>query len=109
MKSDTTSYIHLQSLYKTAANADKAKFVEILKVVVKGKEGGEVALGLVDEFVKNCHGLKVLKGWKWGALDELDKAKVIKYGEKTTEETALGTFLSLFNHAIFITHCFQPF
>ena len=70
MKSDTKSYIHLQTLYKNQAAEDKAKFTELLKGIEAGSAGGgsegaTVALEMVDDFVKNCHALKLLRGKKW--------------------------------------------
>ena len=71
LKSDTTSYIQLQNLYKTQANLEKAKFVEILEDV-RTKAGVETPIPtvLVDEFVKNCHQLKILKGKVVGDEDD---------------------------------------
>lgn len=78
MKSDTKSYIHLQNLYKTQANEDRARFSDLLRGVEAGWAGGAEekmegiersaaaeALSLVDDFVKNAHGLKVLRGKRW--------------------------------------------
>lgn len=50
-------------MYKAQANAEKAEFINILEGV--RKEAGvekPVPEGLVDEFIKNCHQLKILKG-----------------------------------------------
>lgn len=67
IKSDTTSYIHLQNLYKTQANAEKAEFVKILEEV-RQKAGvpQPIPSVLVDEFVKNSHQLKIIKGKPYG-------------------------------------------
>jgi len=62
MKADTNSYIHLQNLYKTRAEEEKAVFKSFLTVPLDD--------ALVDTFVKNAHGLKLLRGKKWGALDD---------------------------------------
>ncbi|KAJ6627840.1 hypothetical protein B0H10DRAFT_2209966 [Mycena sp. CBHHK59/15] len=61
MKANTTSYIHLQKLYKTRAEEEKAMFKAFLAVPIDD--------ALIDSFVKNAHGLKVLRGKKWGALN----------------------------------------
>ncbi|KAJ6487955.1 hypothetical protein C8R45DRAFT_995037 [Mycena sanguinolenta] len=61
MKANTASYIHLQKLYKTRAEEEKAIF--------KGFLGVPVEDVVVDSFVKNAHGLKVLRGRKYGTLD----------------------------------------
>ncbi|KAJ7634864.1 hypothetical protein FB45DRAFT_910090 [Roridomyces roridus] len=61
MKANTSSYIHLQKLYKTRAEEEKATLKGFLTVPIDD--------AMVDSFVKNAHGLKVLRGKKWGALD----------------------------------------
>ncbi|KAJ7267019.1 hypothetical protein B0H12DRAFT_1179488 [Mycena haematopus] len=61
MKANTTSYIHLQKLYKTRAEEEKAIFKGFLTVPVDDT--------LIDSFVKNAHGLKILRGKKYGTLD----------------------------------------
>lgn len=75
MKADTTRYIELQGMYKRQADAERKEFIGLLREVVaqsgqRHVEGdGEVA-GVSDdailEFVKNAHGLKVLRGREWG-------------------------------------------
>lgn len=68
LKSDTKNYIQLQNLYKTQATEEKAKFIDILEEVQKNA-GVEkpIPTVLVDEFVKNCHQLKIIKGKTRGA------------------------------------------
>ncbi|KAJ6470116.1 hypothetical protein C8R47DRAFT_1187793 [Mycena vitilis] len=61
MKANTSSYIHLQKLYKTRAEEEKAIFKGFLSTPQDD--------ALVDSFVKNAHGLKVLRGKKYGSLD----------------------------------------
>jgi len=61
MKANTASYIHLQKLYKTRAEEEKAILKGFLTVPLDDT--------LVDSFVKNAHGLKILRGKKYGALD----------------------------------------
>ena len=64
MKSDTKQYVHLQTLYKRQAEAEREQVKRLLD------PGVEVNDGLLAEFVKNAHGLKILRGQRWGALDE---------------------------------------
>ncbi|KDR70143.1 hypothetical protein GALMADRAFT_254985 [Galerina marginata CBS 339.88] len=84
MKASTGSYIHLQKLYKTRAEEEKAVFKNYLQVPVDDD--------MVDTFLKNSHALKLLRGKKWGSLDADPKALV------TATETApkqLATHLAL--------------
>jgi amyloid beta precursor protein binding protein 1 len=61
MKSDTESYVRLQNLYRTQAAEDRERFRSLLHVPVEAE--------LVDLFVKNAHGIQLLKGARYGALD----------------------------------------
>ncbi|KAG6918799.1 hypothetical protein DXG01_011551 [Tephrocybe rancida] len=61
MKANTDGYIHLQKLYKTQAEEEKARFKSYLTVPIDD--------AVIGSFVKNAHALKVLRGRKWGALD----------------------------------------
>jgi amyloid beta precursor protein binding protein 1 len=61
IKASTNSYIHLQKLYKTCAEEEKAVFKSFLTVPIDD--------ALVDTFVKNAHALKLLQGKQWCALD----------------------------------------
>jgi amyloid beta precursor protein binding protein 1 len=70
MKSDTVSYIHLQRLYKARAEEEKNIFKGLVKIPLDD--------AVVDAFVKNAHGLKVMRGTRWGVLD--------------TDRAALGEF-----------------
>jgi amyloid beta precursor protein binding protein 1 len=67
MKSDTKSYIHLQKLYKTRAEEEKAIFKDILKKAPGGDGGIEDAV--IDAFVRNSHALRLFKGEPLGTLD----------------------------------------
>lgn len=62
MRADTTSYIHLQKLYKAKAEEDKKIFRGLVRVPVDE--------GVVDLFVRNAHHLKLMRGKKWGQLDK---------------------------------------
>lgn len=61
MKSNTENYVHLQKLYKTRAEEEKG--------VIKKLLAAPVSSDLLDSFVKNAHGLKLLKGKLWDALN----------------------------------------
>jgi amyloid beta precursor protein binding protein 1 len=61
MKSDTESYVRLQNLYRTQAAEDRERFRSLLHAPVETE--------LVDLFVKNAHGVQLLKGARYGALD----------------------------------------
>jgi amyloid beta precursor protein binding protein 1 len=61
MKSDTGSYVRLQNLYRTQAAEEREQFRALLRVPVQGE--------LVDLFVKNAHGVQLLKGSCYGALN----------------------------------------
>lgn len=61
MKSNTENYVHLQKLYKTRAEEEKGVIKKLLAEPVDDD--------LVDSFVKNAHGLKLLKGKLWGTLN----------------------------------------
>jgi NEDD8-activating enzyme E1 regulatory subunit len=61
MKSDTEGYVRLQNLYRTQAAAEREQFRSLLQVPIESE--------LVDLFVKNAHGVQLLKGERYGALD----------------------------------------
>lgn len=61
MKSDTNNYVHLQKLYKAQAEREKGVFRGLVQIPVDDE--------VVNVFVKNAHGLRVLKGRKWGEFD----------------------------------------
>ncbi|THH11177.1 hypothetical protein EW146_g8138 [Bondarzewia mesenterica] len=61
MKADTKNYVHLQNLYKTRAEHERGVFRGLVQIPVDE--------GLVETFVRNAHGLKSLKGRRWGDLD----------------------------------------
>ncbi|KAJ7145207.1 hypothetical protein C8R43DRAFT_1013212 [Mycena crocata] len=85
MKANTESYIHLQKLYKARAEEEKATFKSFLSVPLDD--------ALVDSFVKNAHGLKVLRGKKWGALDA-DPAALASAVASSPKATATHLALS---------------
>ena len=63
MKSDTNNYIYLQTLYKRQAEHEKT--------VMKSLIGKEFSVDdeTIDAFVKNAHGLRLLRGKPFGAFD----------------------------------------
>ena len=64
MKADTVSYIHLQRLYKAQADEDKRTFMSFLP-----QDGPEIPVAVVDDFVKNCHAIRHLKGTSLANLE----------------------------------------
>ncbi|KAF8066907.1 hypothetical protein FPV67DRAFT_1496954 [Lyophyllum atratum] len=85
MKADTSSYIHLQKLYKTRAEEEKAHFKSFLTVPIDDS--------VVDLFVKNAHALKVLRSRKWGALDS-DHDALLNALASSPKQTAIHLSLS---------------
>lgn len=61
MKSDTEKYVHLQRLYKARAEHERGVLRGLVQIPVEDE--------LVDVFVKNAHGLRVLHGRRWGEFD----------------------------------------
>ena len=62
MKSSTAFYIELQKLYKKRAEEEK----EILKSYIRVPD---IKDDFVDLFVKNSHGIRMLRGKQWGKLN----------------------------------------
>ena len=62
MKSSTAFYIELQKLYKKRAEEEK----EILKSYIQVPG---IKDDFIDLFVKNSHGIRMLRGEQWGKLD----------------------------------------
>lgn len=86
MKADTKQYIELQARYKRQADAERKEFVGLLREVVaqtgqRHVEGDGEVPGFSDdailEFVKNAHGLKVLRGREWGVSRPEDVAEAL--------------------------------
>lgn len=71
MKASTESYVQLQKLYKARSEEEKGVVRELVKETYgEGRELTKEEEGVLDSFVKNAHGLTVLRGKKWGAVDE---------------------------------------
>jgi NEDD8-activating enzyme E1 regulatory subunit len=73
MKASTGSYIELQKLYKDQAGTERDEFRRILDQ--DGKGGEKISEEVVDSFVRNAHGLRVLIGKPW-TLGGGDSAKL---------------------------------
>lgn len=70
MKSDTQNYIHLQHLYKTRAEEERNRFKEILYKSPNAALGESVEDAMADDFVRNAHAIRILKGENVGAMDQ---------------------------------------
>ncbi|CCM05676.1 uncharacterized protein FIBRA_07906 [Fibroporia radiculosa] len=68
MRTDTESYVKLQTAYKEWAGIEKAHFKELL-----GEKFPDIAplmtADQLDTFVKNAHHIRVLRGTRWGEWD----------------------------------------
>ncbi|CAE6413915.1 unnamed protein product [Rhizoctonia solani] len=101
MKADTKQYIGLQAMYKRQADAERKEYIGLLREVVaqtgqRHVEGDGEVPGISDdaivEFVKNAHGLKVLRGQEWGALRPDAIAQSLAIAPSATATfAALGT------------------
>ncbi|KAF8624617.1 hypothetical protein AX15_005772 [Amanita polypyramis BW_CC] len=67
MKASTDEYVRLQKMYKQRAEEEKQQVKAILDQQGGGKDVNET---LLDNFVRNAHRLKLVKGRKWGTLEE---------------------------------------
>ena len=56
-------------MYKDQANSEKAEYKDILQEVIKGIKAQDIPDAVVDEFVKNCHQLRLMRGKLWGESD----------------------------------------
>lgn len=74
MKASTQLYITLQSLYKDQAEREKNVFKSLISPDV------QISDDLIDAFVKNAHGLKIIRGSCWDSLDK----NTIALGEAAT-------------------------
>ncbi|KAH9060516.1 hypothetical protein EDB87DRAFT_1683470 [Lactarius vividus] len=77
MKSDTESYVHLQNLYRTRAAEEREQFRALLQVPISSE--------LVELFVKNAHGVQLLRGMRYGALDAAPERLKVHLGSLTKE------------------------
>ncbi|KDQ55457.1 hypothetical protein JAAARDRAFT_71311 [Jaapia argillacea MUCL 33604] len=88
MRSDTKNYIHLQTLYKKQAEEEKAIFKDLVKA-----GGVEIDDELIDLFVKNAHGLLVLRGKQIWAFDS-DRAGLANALATSPRETSTHLAMS---------------
>jgi amyloid beta precursor protein binding protein 1 len=67
MKASTEEYVRLQKMYKERSEEEK----QLVKAIMEEQGGSKgVDEALLDSFVKNTHRLKLIKGRKWGSLEE---------------------------------------
>ncbi|KAI5831997.1 hypothetical protein K523DRAFT_370965 [Schizophyllum commune Tattone D] len=85
MKASTGSYIELQKLYKARAQEEKEAFKKFLAYPVQDE--------IVDSFVKNAHGIKLLRGEKWTDVDK--KGTALAKAITETDGKEVGTHLAL--------------
>ncbi|KAM5543775.1 hypothetical protein V8D89_002392 [Ganoderma adspersum] len=92
MKSDTTSYVQLQNLYRAQAEVEKAQFKQLFAA-----KHPEIARSVnpeeVESFVKNAHHIRVLRGKQWGAMDQ-DREAIANSLTIQPRETATHLALS---------------
>ncbi|KAH9829038.1 uncharacterized protein C8Q71DRAFT_912070 [Rhodofomes roseus] len=101
MRTDTESYVRLQTVYKDWAAVEKAKFKELLQ-----KGFPDLAPTISDEeidtFVKNAHHVRVLRGRRWSEWDA-DKEALASSLTISPRETAahlgLAALSALLNKA----------
>jgi amyloid beta precursor protein binding protein 1 len=75
MHTDTKSYVELQTIYKDQARKERDAFARVLE---KRGRPGTIDEGMIDDFVKNSHGLKICRSGVYGALDQ-DPARLSEY------------------------------
>ncbi|KAF8343663.1 hypothetical protein F5887DRAFT_1103541 [Amanita rubescens] len=67
MKASTEEYVRLQNMYKERSSEEK----QLLKAILEEQGGGKgVDEAYLDTFVRNAHRLKLIKGRKWGSLED---------------------------------------
>lgn len=66
MKASTEEYVRLQNMYKERSSEEKQQLKAILEEQGGGKDVDEA---YIDNFVRNAHRLKLIKGRKWGSLE----------------------------------------
>ncbi|KAI9465656.1 hypothetical protein BJY52DRAFT_476321 [Lactarius psammicola] len=85
MKSDTEGYVRLQNLYRAQAVEELEQFRALLQVPMDSE--------IVGLFVKNAHDVQLLKGTRYGALDDTPE-KLVTYLGCQTREAATHLALS---------------
>lgn len=94
MKASTGQYVELQRLYKDRAVEERNAFRSILDSIIseKNEDPSLIDDETIDAFVKNAHILRVLKGKKWGWVDE-DMKQLTELAESSPKH--LGIHLAL--------------
>ncbi|TRM57388.1 hypothetical protein BD626DRAFT_515098 [Schizophyllum amplum] len=92
MKASTGTYIHLQKLYKARAEEEKEIFKSLLAHPVPDE--------MVDTFVKNAHGIKLLSGKKWTDVDANGTALAKAITETDGKEVATHLALSALSNLL---------
>ncbi|KIM24858.1 hypothetical protein M408DRAFT_331530 [Serendipita vermifera MAFF 305830] len=106
IKSDTKSYVEVQTLYKQRAREERGMFkavlVKRLKTLDPGNGSDEALLesfgiseGTIDDFVKNSHGLTVLRSTVYGAIDKDPALLDTSLSEKPRETAVHIAFTAL--------------
>jgi len=67
MHTDTKSYVELQTIYKDQARRERDAFARVLD---KCGRPSTIDEGMIDDFVRNAHGLKICRSEVYGALDQ---------------------------------------
>jgi amyloid beta precursor protein binding protein 1 len=67
MHTDTKSYVELQTIYKDQARKERDAFARVLE---KQGRPSTIDEGMIDDFVKNAHGLKICRSEVYAALDQ---------------------------------------
>ena len=75
MHTDTKSYVELQMIYKDQARRERNAFARVLD---KRGRPHSVDEAVIDDFVKNAHGLKICRSEVYGALDQ-DPARLSEW------------------------------
>lgn len=83
IKSDTKSYVEVQTMYKERAREEREMYKVVLLKQLRAisdqganlsdqalLESFNISEGTIDDFVKNAHGLAVLRSTAYGALDK---------------------------------------
>ncbi|KAF6752918.1 ubiquitin activating enzyme [Ephemerocybe angulata] len=96
MKASTGQYVEIQRLYKDRAVEERDTFKAILDKIIaeQGEDASLIDDEVIDDFVKNSHILRLLKGKKWGALDQ-DKEKLAEAAASEESSKQLGIHLAL--------------
>nr|XP_019049437.1 amyloid beta protein binding protein 1 [Kwoniella bestiolae CBS 10118]OCF28367.1 amyloid beta protein binding protein 1 [Kwoniella bestiolae CBS 10118] len=112
MHSSTTSYVHLQNLYKKEYQTDLARFKQLLSEVLGNidLEDGTIPDEEVEGFVKNVGGVGIIKGTPLRASKEgkgliTEQIKEYQYDEYDGSTTCFAMHLALLaSEQFFIAH-----